>query len=117
MRRLLASCLLVSALAACDPGSQALFLTANIASYVQTDKTLVDHGVSYAKAEDCSTLTWAEGEGYCQADEEASEDIAMEPAAAGPFCYRSIGAIVCYSEPDPNADADLLVTLPGPPSF
>ena len=82
MRRLLASCLLVLALAACDPGSQALFLTANIASYVQTDKTLVDHGVSYAKDEDCSTLTWAEGEGYCQAEEEASEDIAMETAAA-----------------------------------
>ena len=46
MQRLLASCLLVLALGACDPGSQALFLTANIASYVQTDKTLVDHGVS-----------------------------------------------------------------------
>jgi len=116
MRRILASCLVAFALAACDPGSQALFLTANIASYVQTDKTLVDHGVSYAKDEDCSTLTWSEGDGYCQR-EEASEDIAMEPAAAGPFCYRSIGAIVCYSEPDPNADADLLVTPPGPPSF
>ena len=102
MRHLLASCLLAFLLAACDPGSQALFLSANVMSYVQTDKTLVDHGVSAATDEDCSTLTWAEGEGYCQ-DEAASEDLAIAPAAAGPFCYRSLATVVCYSEPDPNA--------------
>ena len=79
MQRLLASCFAALALVACDPGSQALFLTANIASYVQTDKTLVDHGVSYARDEDCSTLTWAEGDDYCQADATESEDIALEP--------------------------------------
>ena len=114
--RILLACLVVGALAACDPGSQALFLTANVVSYVQTDKTLVDHGISYASGEDCSTLTWAEGEGYCR-QEDASRDLAMAPGAAGPFCYRSIGSIVCYSEPDPNAGADLLVTPPTPASF
>ncbi len=114
MRRLLASLLLASGLAACDPATGALFATANVVSFVQTDKTLIDHGVSLAQDKDCSTLHWAEKEDYCQ-DGDEGEDLALEPAAGGPYCYRSIGSIVCYSEPDPNASDQLLVVPPGPP--
>lgn len=117
MCRLVASLLLAVALAACDPTTGALFVTANVVSFVQTDKTLLDHGVSYAQGKDCSTLYWAEKKDYCR-DEEEGEDIALQPASAGPYCYRSIGSIVCYREPDPNASAYRLVAPAGPqPSY
>ena len=114
MRRLVASCFLALTLAACDAGTSAMLLTANVVSFVNTDKTLVDHGVSFAQDKDCSALYWAEEERYCR-DGAETEDVPIEPASAGPYCYRSIGSIVCYRQPDPNASTQALVVPPEAP--
>ena len=82
------------AVAACDPATGFVFASANVISVVDTDKTLVDHAASWITGEDCS-----------------DEEIALAPAAgaAEHYCYRSIGSIVCYREPDPQASEAMRV--------
>ncbi|MBL4614837.1 MAG: hypothetical protein JKY27_08190 [Magnetovibrio sp.] len=58
-----------------------------------TDKTLVDHIVSYRSGKDCSTVRTEQGRTYCRED----EDNSMPEM----YCYRSIADVTCYSEPNP----------------
>jgi len=56
-----------------------------------SDKTLVDHLVSYNSGKDCSTVRTEQGRTYCREDE-------PNPAYAG-YCYPTIGDVTCYAEP------------------
>ncbi|MGF1593387.1 MAG: hypothetical protein ACFCUW_08920 [Kiloniellaceae bacterium] len=101
--------LLALGLAACDPASQAMLAGASLVSFVHTDKTVGDHVATWAFDQDCSVLTLANGEGYCNdfVSEEELAAVEAEAAArqAGTFCYRTLGAVSCYREPDPLASS------------
>ena len=110
MKRLISGAMVLFALlfagTACDPGTTLVVAGANVISVIDTDKTLTDHTASWVTGKDCSTREALDGRPYCQA-----EDIPLAPAAAEAevYCYRSIGSIVCYSEPDPLASEQMRV--------
>src|SRR3546814_11515547 len=70
--------LLALGLTACDPASQAMLAGASLVSFVHTDKTVGDHVATWAFDKDCSTLTLANGEGYCRAFVSAEEQRSEE---------------------------------------
>ena len=92
--------------AACDPATTLVVAGANVISIIDTDKTLTDHAASWVTGEDRSTREALDGRPYCR-----EEYIPLEPAAAEAevYCYRSIGSIVCYNEPDPLASEQMRV--------
>jgi hypothetical protein len=112
MRRTIRTALavpLLLGLAACDPASQAMLAGASLVSFVHTDKTIGDHVATWAFDQDCSTLTLANGEGYCR-DRVTEEELAAREAGAraelaATYCYRTLGAISCYRQPDPAASS------------
>jgi len=63
-----------------------------------TDKTLSDHFVSYQTGKDCSTVRVEQGRTYCREDE--------PNPIPNVHCYRTIGDVTCYSEPDPQRKLD-----------
>ncbi|MEO3429622.1 hypothetical protein AAFN88_12230 [Pelagibius sp. CAU 1746] len=101
--------LLMATLAACDPGSQAMLAGASLVTFVHTDKTIGDHVATWAFDKDCSTLSLANGEGYCHETmtEEQRKAAEAEAAAqrAGTYCYRTLGAINCFRQPDTMASS------------
>ncbi|GAB4394798.1 MAG: hypothetical protein Tsb0032_23270 [Kiloniellaceae bacterium] len=113
MRRRLATAfsavLLSSGLAACDPGTQAMLAGASLVSFVHTDKTLGDHVSTWAFDKDCSSLRLANGEEYCREHVTEAQIKAAEAEAAakraGTYCYRTLGAINCFREPDSMASS------------
>lgn len=105
----LAAPLLALGLAACDPASQAMLAGASLVSFVHTDKTIGDHVATWAFDKDCSTLTLANGEGYCRdivtEEELAAAEAEAKAAQAATYCYRTLGAVSCYRQPDPLASS------------
>ncbi|GAB4367287.1 MAG: hypothetical protein Kow00114_25840 [Kiloniellaceae bacterium] len=101
--------LLAAGLSACDPASQAVMAGASLVTFVHTDKTISDHVATWAFDEDCSTLALANGEDYCRPFPTEEELAAAEAEAAarqaGTYCYRTLGAISCYREPDEMASS------------
>lgn len=100
---------LVAGLAACDPASQAMMAGASLVTFVHTDKTVSDHVATWAFDEDCSTLALANGEGYCRPfvteEERAAAEAEAAARLAGTYCYRTLGAVTCYRQPDEMASA------------
>ena len=104
-------------LAGCDSTGALVVAGASIVSIVNTEKTLTDHAVSFITDEDCSLMHSANGEPYCQDPEEAARkeaqvaaDRKAEALLTDPtYCYRTLGAISCYREPDPLASGYALV--------
>lgn len=113
MRRVLsiALCapLLAAGLGACDPASQAMMAGASLVTFVHTDKTVSDHVATWAFDEDCSTLALANGEDYCQPfvteEERAAAEAEAAARQAGTYCYRTLGAVSCYQQPDEMASS------------
>ena len=80
------------------------------ATFINTKKTLIDHTASFLTGQDCSSLKYSAGEGYCQPFPSVEDGDAAEMDASqgtfvgyGPYCYRTIGKVTCYSSPDPLA--------------
>ncbi|MDX1401153.1 MAG: hypothetical protein R3245_04455 [Kiloniellales bacterium] len=94
---------------ACDSTAAFVAGAAGIATFVQTDKTMTDHAASFVSGQDCSILHVANDEEYCldenALDSEGSQETYLNTQNQTSFCYRTIGAITCYSEPDPDASA------------
>ena len=109
----LAAPLLALGLGACDPTTQAVFVGASLVSFVHTDKTIGDHVATWAFDEDCSALTLANGEGYCNDFVTEDEIRAAEAEAADrlahTYCYRTLGSINCYRQPDNMASSSARV--------
>lgn len=105
--------LLAVGLAACDPASQAMLAGASVVTFVHTDKTIGDHVATWAFDKDCSTLSLANGEGYCREfvteEERAAAEAEAAAARAATYCYRTLGTVSCYREPDPSASSASLV--------
>lgn len=88
-------------------GYHALLAT-DIATLMVTDKTMVDHIVSYFREEDCSSLRASQGDYYCRPIR-----IAYTPPPE-PFCYRSLAAVNCFTTPNPyGTDTRTGSFLPG----
>jgi hypothetical protein len=96
--------LLALGLAGCDPASQAMLAGASLVTFVHTDKTVGDHVATWALDKDCSTLTLANGEGYCRdfpsQEALAAAEAEAEAARTATYCYRTLGTVSCYSQPD-----------------
>jgi len=108
-RLFLSAPLLALGLAACDPASQAMLAGASLVTFVHSDKTIGDHVATWAFDQDCSTLALANGEGYCR-DHVTEEELAAREAEAraelaATYCYRTLGEISCYRQPDPLASS------------
>ena len=80
--------------------------SASIATFVQTDKTMTDHVVSFIYDEDCSILYTQDGGEYCRDENYGKED---DFVVQENYCYRTIGGIDCYAEEDPKASSDQVV--------
>lgn len=119
--RLLVSAILLTMLSACSLASQAALAGINLVSYVHTDKTLTDHAISLVTDENCSIRHSANNEPYCQPLPENGDlatagdanpdapptdwDPGQLANGAPIFCYRTLGGVSCYEEPDPSASA------------
>lgn len=68
-----------------------------------TDKTLVDHVVSFQSGKDCSTVRSEQGRTYCKEDEPNPMPVA--------YCYRSIGDVTCFTAPDSTRPNDRVGNL------
>lgn len=62
-------------------------------SAVLTKKTVTDHIVSFSSGKNCSTIRVGRGQSYCVEDE-----VNVQPRV---FCYRTLGSVSCYKNPDP----------------
>lgn len=80
-----------------EVGLPATMVTAQVASLINTDKSLTGHLVSYVTGEDCSSLALAETGRFCR---EPQADTPPEPPR---YCYRTLGEVNCYHRPDPYA--------------
>ena len=86
--------------------SEAIMASASIATFVQTDKTMTDHVVSFIYDEDCSILYTQDGGDYCRDETYGQED---ERVTQQTYCYQTIGGIDCYVEEDPRSSSNQLV--------
>ena len=63
-----------------------------------TDKTIIDHIVSFSSGKDCSTVRTELGRTYCREDEPNPE-----PEV---HCYRSLADVTCYANPSVSRSVD-----------
>ena len=111
MARRIALLALILSLSGCGfattgPGLVALTLT----SISTTKKTPSDHLVSWLSGDDCSSVAMSQGKDYCKPRIKPGEgpdgvplDGDLSAENTGPYCYRTIGTVTCYSRPDPLA--------------
>ncbi len=90
---LVAVCLLMANLlvAACDPVT---FGSAEGFTLMGSDKSLVDHVISYSSGKDCSMLRREQDLTYCVED--------MPQIRQNIYCYRDLGGVTCYDRNDPH---------------
>lgn len=93
--------LLSLALAGCGPavatGVPGL-AQVDILTVMGTEKSLVDHAVSYSSGKDCSYVYVEKGNRYCKEDEPV-----IKPMV---HCYRTLASATCYSAPDPYGNGE-----------
>ena len=110
MARTFALLTLILALSGCGFATTGPGLVAiSLASISTTKKTPTDHIVSWFSGDDCSSVAMSQGKDYCKPRGEPNEQTAggipldSSDVASGPYCYRTIGRVTCYSGPDPLA--------------
>jgi hypothetical protein len=67
---------------------------ADALTVIGTDKTLVDHVVSFSSGKNCSFIRTERGLHYCEEDEPV-----VNPEV---YCYNTLGSVTCYTRPDPH---------------
>lgn len=67
---------------------------ADALTVVGTDKTIVDHVVSFSSGKNCSYIRTERGLHYCEEDEPV-----VNPEV---YCYNTLGSVTCYTRPDPH---------------
>lgn len=79
-------------------------LQAEVVSLVATGKSASDHIVSLSTGKDCSSIRAKDEGQYC---------VSKNPPIQRPdvYCYRSLGQVSCYREPDPYGDGAQAVGL------
>ncbi len=110
MTRVLVICAGLLGLNACGGDVGLAMLAASTASFIHTDKTVVDHAVSYSTDRDCSILHIANDENYCE------PPVPIEPGqvaymASALSCYRPLGGVSCYDRPDYTASSQTRIVF------
>lgn len=77
------------------------FLAVEGATTVMSDKTASDHLISWMSGKDCSYVRTERGLTYC-----AEDEVIIEPRV---YCYKTLGSVSCYNEPDPRRSPDELI--------
>ncbi len=77
-------------------GNFPTFAAAQGASAISTGKTVTDMVLSYASGKNCSTKRQEMGLTYCEEDE--------KNPTPNVYCYRTLGRVTCYAQPDPHRD-------------
>ena len=90
MHRLAISLIATLFLTACGLAPQ--FAGADGAAIIASDKTIIDHVVSFTTGKNCSTLRSSQDLTYCEEDQ-----IDPQPVL---YCYRDLGKVSCYSRPE-----------------
>lgn len=83
-------------------GGCGTFVALEGASLVASDKTASDHLISLVSGKDCSVVRTERGLAYCVED---------QPPIIKPrvFCYKTLGSVSCYDQPDPRRSPDELM--------
>jgi len=85
---------LLPAILALALGGCSLATPASIGTVVGTDKTIVDHVVSWSSGKNCSQVRREQGLHYCEEDEPSAN-----PEV---YCYKTLGSVTCYAKPNPH---------------
>ncbi len=78
------------------------FILLDVASVVNTQKTIDDHLISLLTGMDCSTIRASKGDHYC-IEQPENKPVYIRTS----YCYKSIASVSCYSQPL-NSDATQL---------
>lgn len=111
MRQALIAVLVMSCgvlLGGCGAGVGAIAVGGSLATYVNTGKLPTDHLASEATTEDCNIRHVANGKKYCQTVVDPKMQ-ALQQAEKEPYCYRTLGGVACYDQPDPYVNNQLPV--------
>ncbi|MGB0553099.1 MAG: hypothetical protein ACPGQV_11075 [Alphaproteobacteria bacterium] len=88
--------IVVLALSACGTGSF-LVLSGSMANFIQTDKLPTDYVAEWASGKECRSLVaMKDGGPLCRKSFDPPR-VYEKPI----YCYRTLGRITCYDEPDP----------------
>lgn len=87
---------LLMVLTAC--GTASFFvLSSSVANFIQTDKLPTDYVAEWASGKECRTLVaMKDGGPLCRKSFDPPK-VYEKPI----YCYRTLGRITCYDEPDP----------------
>jgi len=66
----------------------------SVGTVVGSDKTVVDHVVSWSSGKNCSQVRVERGLHYCEED--------TPTANPEVYCYKTLGSVTCYAKPDPH---------------
>ncbi len=110
MTRILVICAGLFGLSACSGDVGLALIAASTASFIHTDKTMVDHAVRYSTDRDCSVLYMANDENYCK------PAVPVEPGqvaymSQALYCYRTLGGVTCYDRPDYTASSQTRINF------
>ncbi len=110
MTRILVICGALLGLTACGADVGLVLLATSTASFIHTDKTVVDHAVGLSTNRDCSVLYMANDENYCKppVPPEPGQVAYMSQAL---YCYRTLGGVTCYDRPDYTASSQTRVVF------
>lgn len=87
---------MLMALTACGSGSL-LVLSGSMANFIQTDKLPTDYVAEWASGKECRALVaMKDGGPLCRKSFDPPK-VYEKPV----YCYRTLGRITCYDEPDP----------------
>ena len=88
--------IMLLALAACG-SSSFLVLSSSVANFIQTDKLPPDYIAEWASGKECRTLVAMKDRGPLCRKSFEDPRVYEKPV----YCYRTLGSITCYDEPDP----------------
>ncbi len=110
MTRVFVICASLLGLSACGGDVGLAMLAASTATFIHTDKTVMDHAVGLSTDRDCSILYLARDQDYCKPQEpiEPGQVAYMSQAL---YCYRTLGGVSCYDRPDYTASSQTRIVF------
>ena len=110
MTRVFVICASLLGLSACGGDVGLAMLAASTATFIHTDKTVMDHAVGLSTDRDCSVLYLARDQDYCkpQVPIEPGQVAYMSQAL---YCYRTLGGVSCYDRPDYTASSQTRIVF------
>ncbi len=110
MTRVFVICASLLGLGACGGEVGLAMMGASVATFIHSDKTVVDHAIGLSTERDCSILSLARDQDYCkpQVPIEPGQVAYMSQAL---YCYRTLGGVSCYDRPDYTASSQTRIVF------